>query len=132
MEGVGQTEDKENIASRSGSIYKVALAVGIIILATVLRFYKLGDFPLFFDESVHHVIVDQLIKGRYGYDPAFHGPLLYYSLAPIVSALGKSEFALRLLPAILGVLFVTSIFLYRRYIGDKAYIAGFSLLSLQS
>jgi len=103
---------------------KWGLAGCIIILASVLRFYKLGDFPLFFDESVHYVIVEQLIKGGYAYDPAFHGPLLYYSLAPIVSALGKSEFALRLLPAILGVLFVASIFLYRRYIGGKGYVAA--------
>ncbi|WP_456330355.1 flippase activity-associated protein Agl23 [Archaeoglobus sp.] len=109
---------------KNRNIFKLGLAVGIILLAAVLRLYKLGDFPLFFDESVHYVIVEQLIKGNYAYDPAYHAPLLYYSLAPFVSVLGKNEFALRLLPAILGVLFVASIFLYKRYIGDKAYIAA--------
>lgn len=100
------------------------LAGGILLVASFLRLYNLGDVPLFFDESVHSVIVEQLIRGVYSYDPRFHGPLLYYSLAPFVTFLGKSEFSLRLLPALLGIAFIASIFLYKRYLGDRVYIAA--------
>ncbi|MEM0332043.1 MAG: TIGR03663 family protein [Archaeoglobaceae archaeon] len=103
---------------------KKAIAVGIILLAALLRLYDLGNPPLFFDESVHSYFVNAVLKGSYRYDPAFHGPLLFYTVAPIIYFLGENEFTLRLLPAVLGVVLVCSIFLYRRYIGDAAYFAA--------
>ena len=95
----------------------------IIFLATLLRIYALDSPPLFFDESAHAAIVATVPEG-YRYDPAFHGPLHYYTVAPVLKAFGESEFTLRIVPALLGVLLVASIFLYKRYLGNKAYIAA--------
>lgn len=99
------------------------LAILIILLATVLRFYDLANPPLFYDESVHAVILKTVLD-YYKYDPAFHGPLHYYTVHPIVSVFGESEFTLRLVPATLGVLLVASVFLYKRYLHEKVFLAA--------
>ncbi len=92
----------------------------IVALAVFLRFYNLGEQPFFFDESVHTVFVDNVISGTYKYDPAFHGPLLFYLTSVFVVAFGKSEFVYRLVPAIFGVLTVILLFKFERYIGRGA------------
>ncbi len=99
-------------------------ALAIVMLAVFLRFYDLGKPPLFFDESIHSVFANDVLEGTYRYDPAYHGPLLFYSVAPVIAALGENEATLRLLPATIGVLVVASVLLYRRYIGDSALIAA--------
>ncbi len=96
------------------------LVIATILLAAFLRFYDLGKAPLYFDESIHSVFVEAVLHHTYSYNPAYHGPLLFYSLAPIVAALGESEFSLRLLPAFLGVLVVIVVYFFRRYIGEEA------------
>ena len=104
---------------------KKQIIITLILLSSVLvRFYNLGDPPLFFDESIHSVFVNSVLKGTYKYDPAYHGPLLFYSIAPIVSILGENEFSLRLVPSILGVLSVFVIILYRKFIGNSSLIAA--------
>ncbi len=99
---------------------KLAVRLLVILIAVVLRFYDLGKAPFFFDESVHTVFVDSVLNGNYRYDPAFHGPLLFYLTAPIVQALGKTEFTYRIVPAIFGVLTVILIFKFERFIGRGA------------
>lgn len=91
----------------------------IIVIAVILRFYDLGNAPFFFDESVHTVFVDEVLRWTYRYDPAFHGPLLFYLTAGVVSILGKSEFTYRIVPALFGVLTVSLLFKFERFIGDK-------------
>ncbi|WP_457550759.1 flippase activity-associated protein Agl23 [Archaeoglobus sp.] len=96
------------------------IRIAIVVLAVFLRFYDLGKAPLFFDESVHTVFVDNVLSGTYKYDPAFHGPLLFYLTAGVVSVLGKNEFTYRLIPAIFGVLTVLLLFKFERFIGRGA------------
>lgn len=95
--------------------------LAILIVATILRFYDLGKTPLFFDESVHTVFVDQI--PNYVYDPAFHGPLLFY-LTSIAVLLGKNEFTYRIVPAIFGVLTVALLLKFERFMGRSAYISA--------
>jgi uncharacterized protein (TIGR03663 family) len=95
----------------------------IIFLAIFLRMYGLDSPPLFYDESVHAYFANTVLKGTYSYDPRYHGPLLFYSVAPIIAFFGETEFTLRILPALLGVAFVCSIYLYRRYLGKKVFLA---------
>ncbi|MEM2085810.1 MAG: TIGR03663 family protein [Archaeoglobaceae archaeon] len=99
------------------------IVISTLLLSLVIRIHVLYNPLLFFDESAHAAIVVTVPEG-YKYDPAFHGPLHYYTVAPVLKAFGESEFTLRIVPAILGVLFVASIFLYKRYLGNKAYIAA--------
>lgn len=96
----------------------------ILALATFLRFYNLDYPPFFFDESVHTVFVDNVLSGNYRYDPAFHGPLLFYLTSIPVSIFGKFEFAYRLVPAIFGVLTVALIFKFDRFFGSCAYYSA--------
>lgn len=117
------TSEDETL-EKSLSAKKTWIALSILLLASFLRLYDLGNAPLFFDESVHAAIMES-VPDSYRYNPAFHGPLHYYTVAPVAKLLGTDEFSLRLVPAILGILFVASIFLYRRYLGDRAYIAAF-------
>ncbi|WP_202318847.1 flippase activity-associated protein Agl23 [Archaeoglobus neptunius] len=92
----------------------------IAAVAFAVRFYNLGNPPLFFDESIHATILKSLISGTYKYNPAYHGPLLYYILYLPVTTLGESEFSLRLVPAAVGVAVSLTPLLYRRFIGFNA------------
>ena len=103
------------------------LAFAVIVITVILRFYELGKAPLFFDESVHTAFVESVLKGDYHYDPAFHGPLLFYIVAGAVSILGKSEFAYRFVPAIFGVLTVALTLKFERFMGKGAYYAALFL-----
>jgi uncharacterized protein (TIGR03663 family) len=85
--------------------------------------YGLDSPPLFYDESVHAYFANTVLKGTYSYDPGYHGPLLFYSVAPIIAFFGETEFTLRILPALLGVAFICSIYLYRRYLGKIVFLA---------
>lgn len=98
---------------------EVAVAVFVTAIAAFLRLYNLSLPPLFFDESIHATILKSLFSGSYRYDPAYHGPLLYYTLYA-VKALGESEFSLRLIPAVVGVFASLTPLLYKRYIGFEA------------
>ena len=98
----------------------------IVALAIFLRFYDLGKAPLFFDESVHTVFVDDVLNWKYSYDPAFHGPLLFYLTACVVSVFGKSEFTYRIVPALFGVLTVLLLFKFERFVGERG--ANYSAL----
>ena len=109
------------------TIKRTYIAFGVIIIAIILRFYELGKAPLFFDESVHTAFVDSVLKGNYHYNPAFHGPLLFYMVAGAVSILGKSEIAFRFVPAIFGVLTVLLTLKFERFMGKGAYYAALFL-----
>ena len=104
----------------------------ILIVAALIRLYNLSDPPLFFDESIHATILKSLFSGSYHYDPAYHGPLLYYLLYVPVSLLGESEFSLRILPALVGVAVSLIPLLYRRYIGDHAAIISAALVAISA
>ncbi len=102
----------------------------ILIIAFSIRLYNLPLPPLFFDESIHATILKSLFSGSYRYNPAYHGPLLYYLLYIPVSILGENEFSLRILPALAGVVVSLTPLLYRRYIGDDASLISALLVSV--
>ncbi len=104
----------------------------IFIVALLIRLYNLSDPPLFFDESIHATILKSLFSGTYRYDPAYHGPLLYYLLYIPVSLLGESEFSLRILPALVGVAVCLVPLLYRRYIGEHAALISAALIAISA
>lgn len=90
-----------------------------IIAAIVLRFYLLEIKPLHHDEGVNsHFLLNLDRAGKYAYDPTnYHGPTLYYFAWLALKTFGESVFALRVYPAICGVLTVALMWGLRRGLG---------------
>src|SRR3989338_1229714 len=96
----------------------------IFILATVLRFYQLGQNPpsLNWDETAHgYNAYSILVTGRdeYGYRlplsfrsfDDYKPPLYTYLVVPSIAVFGLSDFAVRFPSAAIGVLAVLATFL---------------------
>jgi uncharacterized protein (TIGR03663 family) len=119
------------IPGPAGARWKAALLV-ILALAFATRFYRLGDRPLHHDESIHAYQSYTLSQnGEWRYDPAYHGPFLYYANAVVYKVFGASDTTARLLPAFFGVLLIAFAWPLRRWIGDGAALA-YALLVLLS
>ncbi|WP_456368713.1 flippase activity-associated protein Agl23 [Geoglobus sp.] len=85
------------------------LFIVILLIAVATRLYMLDDRPMDHDESIHGYLSYILMKDhRYSYDPAYHGPFLYFTTAGVFSVLGDSKFTARLVPVVfslIGILF---------------------------
>jgi uncharacterized protein (TIGR03663 family) len=99
--------------------------VGVLLFAAVFtRFFHLGDRPLHHDESIHaHQSYTLMKEGNWRYDPAYHGPFLYYANAFVYRLLGVTNTTARLLPAIFGLVLVALAIPLSRWIGRRAAIA---------
>jgi uncharacterized protein (TIGR03663 family) len=110
----------------------LATAAILVVLAIATRFYQLGDRPLHHDESIHaHQSYTLMKDGSWRYDPAYHGPFLYYANALVYRLLGVTNTTARLLPAIFGLLLIAAAVPLSRWIGQRAAIA-YALLVLIS
>jgi predicted membrane-bound mannosyltransferase len=114
------------------------LWIGIVALATVLRFWGLGDKPLHHDESMHAYFSLSFARdpASYEYDPLLHGPfqfhaegivfgviLLFSNLFHVASAAGNAwinDTTARILPATTGVGLVAITYGLRRELGRVA------------
>ena len=69
------------------------LFLAVLAAAAVLsRFWALGDRPLHHDESIHAYQSYSLSKGGdWRYDPAYHGPFLYYVNALVYKIVGGHQ-----------------------------------------
>ncbi len=106
--------------------------LALLVLALATRFYRLGDRPFHHDESIHAYQSYTLSQnGEWRYDPAYHGPFLYYANAVVYKIFGVSNTTARLLPAAFGVLLIAFAWPLRRWIGNGAALA-FALLILLS
>ena len=91
----------------------------ILITAALLRFYDLGGRTFHHDESIHAKESFDIINGKaYRYDPAYHGPLLYFSNAIMFLAFGAEDAVARVLPALAGVLAISALLLLRPELGS--------------
>lgn len=95
------------------------LFIGIILLAVFLRFYSLDLRVFHHDEAAVGYFTYKLFKeGTYSYNPAFHGPFMYYSTSAVFQLLGDSDYTSRILPALLGEGMLLLVFTLRNRIGD--------------
>jgi uncharacterized protein (TIGR03663 family) len=110
-------------APRIGSRARVLLGV-LFLLAAGTRFYHLGDRPLHHDESIHAFQSYTLAKdGNWRYDPAYHGPFLYYANALIYKVVGLphvTNATARFLPAVFGLILIGFAWPLSRWIGKPA------------
>jgi len=108
---------------------KILLILLIIALTTRLVFLDVR--PMDHDESVHAYLSYKLLKfQQYRYDPAFHGPFLYFASAGLFSVLGINEFIARLTPVIFSVIGIICSLFFIRWLGNGAYV--FTLIMLFS
>ncbi len=108
---------------RSGQLPLAAVSL-FILVAIATRFWHLGDRPFHHDESIHaHQSYTLMKDGNWRYDPAYHGPFLYYANALVYRLLGVSNTTARLLPAIFGVLLIAAAIPLARWIGRSAAVA---------
>jgi len=114
----------------------MAIARWVFVLAVAaggwLRLADLEIRPLHHDEGVNALFLLELARdGQYAYDPSnYHGPLMYYMVAPLLRFLGETTFLLRLWPAILGTATIALFWPLRRMIGHWGAAAAAWLLAL--
>lgn len=90
----------------------------LLALALVLRVWALGDRPPHHDEAIHCDFgYNLLTQGTYRYDPTYHGPLLFYIMAPLFAVLGPTTAVGRLYPTLAGVALVALPLVLRRRLG---------------
>jgi len=110
-----------------------AVAGGLLLAAALLtRLFELGDRPLHHDESIHAFQSYTLSKdGTWHYDPAYHGPFLYYANALVYKLVGATDTTARLLPALFGLVLIAFAWPLSRWLGKGAG-AAFALFVLIS
>ena len=103
------------------------LLAGLIVLAFILRFWRLGNWGFDSDETF-------TLRDSVDINPNNPRPLLYllnhYIVSPFVPL---NELGLRLLPALFGVLAIPTFYLVtRRLVGTRAALFGSLLLTFSS
>jgi|Deesub1362B_J571_1020462.scaffolds.fasta_scaffold00039_135 uncharacterized protein (TIGR03663 family) len=101
----------------------------VLIITAVTRLAFLDARPMDHDESVHAWLAYDLLENhRYTYDPAFHGPFLYFFTAGIFWIFGDLDLTSRFLPVFFSFTGVYFAIKYKRWLGDGVYIFLFILL----
>ena len=106
------------------------LIIIIFFIALALRLPQLTLRPMHGDEAVNAVKFAQLLeRGNYIYDPQeYHGPTLYYFtlistwIGGIDTFKNLSEFSLRIIPVIFGLLIILSLIYLKKDL-DKSVMA---------
>lgn len=119
------SEDKINQLSEpsaESSIEKyvcIAVFIAALLIGVWFRFSDLSMKPFHHDEGVNgHFMLNLVRSHQYKYDPTnYHGPSLYYFALVAVVLFGENDFALRLTPALFGVLTIALVWLLRRQLG---------------
>ncbi|MBI3282577.1 glycosyltransferase family 39 protein [Candidatus Curtissbacteria bacterium] len=122
---------------------RVLLLLAIVILALVLRFYKLNTNPpgLYWDEAVFGYDAYSILKTAHDHHgqflPLFFEsfgdwklPVYHYLLIPSIAIFGLTEFAVRFPSALLGTATVIAIFLIVKKLTQNINLALFSAFFL--
>ncbi|HEY9205822.1 MAG TPA: flippase activity-associated protein Agl23 [Candidatus Methanoperedens sp.] len=103
----------------------------IIAIAFFLRFYHLDERVFHHDEAAVGYYTYRLFNdGTYSYDPAFHGPFMYYATSEIYRHFRDTVYASRLLPAIFGGAMLFLLIPLRKYFGTKGMVISAFFLAL--
>ena len=94
---------------------QILILILIILIGSFLRIYNLGNNSFWYDEASSIILAKHIgtIHRQLGTD----APLFFLILNPWLP-IGKSEFALRLLPAIIGILLIPLLFFFSKRFTD--------------
>ncbi len=96
----------------------------ILSLAFFLRLYRLDERVFHHDEAAVGYFTYRLFtQHSYSYDPAFHGPFMYYVTTEIFKRIGDNDYSARFLPAILGSAMLLFLLPLRKYAGKTGILA---------
>jgi uncharacterized protein (TIGR03663 family) len=111
---------------------RTALAVvGLAVLALLFRLAFLGNRVAHFDEGrVAYWIIEYSETGVLFYRPVIHGPLLHLLNDDLFALLGATDFAMRLVPALVGGLLPLVALLFRHRLREESVVALALLLAL--
>ena len=109
-----------------------AVAVAIVALAALLRFWDLGSRAIHHDESLHGYYSWFLAEFNvFAHNPLMHGMFQFVSTSFVFRIFGASDVTLRLLPALFGTLAVaTPLVLFRRHLGRSGAILTALMLAV--
>src|SRR5262245_40806282 len=110
-----------------------AVVMYIAAAALAVRMIELDLKPLHHDEGVNAFFLTRLVRPPhfYRYNPSnFHGPTLYYFAWASTAVFGLTDFALRFVPAVFGLLTIALILPIRRQLGEVGSLAACVLLAL--
>lgn len=103
----------------------------LALVALVLRLWGLGARAMHFDEArVGYWTLRYLETGFFAYRPVVHGPFLGIATAPVLATVGPGEFAVRLLPALLGAALPLAALAFRDALDDAEVVALAGFLAL--
>lgn len=106
------------------------LLITLIVIAVATRFFTLDSRPMDHDESIHAYLSYVLLKNHaYSYDPAYHGPFLYFSTAGIFGLFGDSKFTARLVPALFSIIAIYVALRFERFFKTSYLFALILLIS---
>ena len=104
-------------------------ALGVMVIAIVLRQVQLGQAPFYPDENIHTFFAQGF--STYKYDPTFHGPLLYHLVAMVFGFFGQFDYTARLVPSLLGIGLIALVLgPARQWMGERASLAAAALLAV--
>lgn len=120
--------------------WELIFFVSLMLIVIFTRLWNLGDRALHHDESIHAYFSNlYMTTGNYtsptgpfqgGYDPTYHGPLLYTATALAFFLFGTSDAIARLMPAFFGIALVGMCWLLRPFIGRIGAMVAAVLLML--
>src|SRR6266508_4438300 len=115
--------EPQRVAADQGRNLRSAFLLLFLLAALATLFYRLCERPFHHDESIHAFQSNTLAKdGTWRYDPAYHGPFLYYANALVYKIAGVSNVTARFLPAVFGLLLIAFAWPLSRWIGKRAAI----------
>ena len=95
----------------------------LMLLAFLVRVIILDARPMDHDEGVVAYLAYLLFKnGYYRYDPAFHGPFIYFATAALFKLFGDSEIVTRLLVVFFSLIGIFTAIKMERWMGKGAWI----------
>ncbi|CAN5590155.1 TIGR03663 family protein [soil metagenome] len=104
---------------------------GIVLVAAILRFVKLGDRPMHHDESLDAWFSWRVERGEtIPYDPVYHGPLRFYLTAGTFRAFGEGEATARAVAALAGTATAALVGATRRWLGDVGSLAAAAMVAV--
>jgi len=115
-----QPSSSGTIISSVRSSRHLQVLVGLTIAGLLLRFYNLGANSLWLDEASTLMFARQSLAGIWESTAGgeFNPPLFYW-LEHAILLLGESEFVLRFLPALLGVLTIPVVYFVGKEFKDQ-------------